>query len=152
MLPEEDRLACVAEHKRMAGLLHDLRSTCTQSPGEMDCHACDKGKQASCKGLLYSFSLDFADLVEQHFEHEEAMMRRNLETPEDNDFFRLHQAEHARLLEEIHSTILPNAFSFGRNGRTIAAIRLIEGKITEIFDAHARQFDSHLLNDTPAGP
>ncbi|MCX7627644.1 MAG: hypothetical protein N2Z69_04435 [Methylophilaceae bacterium] len=144
-ISEGDRLRIVQEHDRLTAFLHDLQHTCSEFDTSVDCKRCGREKMASCQGLLVSFQFDFIELIEEHFEHEEELMRRCLASPEDDAYFRHHQAEHTRLLQEIRNVLIPQSTQMSHHGQTAAAIRLLQEKITEIFSQHTLDFDQHLL-------
>lgn len=146
VIPEADRLRIEEEHAHLATFLRDLRDTCTEFESMHECHGCGSEKSASCHGRLASFQFDLLDLVAEHFENEEGIMRDNIASPEDSQFFRRHQAEHARLLDEIKNKLIRESSSLSHQGQTVAAIRLLHVKITEIFKHHANEFDEKLLH------
>lgn len=140
-LPEEDRLRIEEEHARLAIFLRDLRNTCSEFESQQDCHDCGSEKTSSCQGRLASFQFDLLDMVAQHYENEESIMRNNLATPEDGLIFRSHQAEHARILDDIRKNLVRESSTLNRQGNTVAAIRLLYEGIVTIFEAHENEFD-----------
>ncbi len=139
-IPEEDRLRIEEEHTRLATFLRDLRNTCSEFESRQDCHDCGSEKTSSCQGRLASFQFDLLDMVAQHYENEENIMRNNLATPDDDRIFRSHQAEHARILDNIRKKLIRESSAINRQGNTAAAIRLLyEGMVT-IFEAHENEF------------
>jgi hemerythrin len=144
-IPPEDRQLIAQEHERLAAFLRDLRETCSEFQSSGDCRECGKEKSASCQGLLVSFQHDFVALIEEHFEHEERIMRDTLSAPEDDAYFRQHVAEHTRLLDEIRNTLIPATNALSRQGQTAAAIRMLHDRVSEIFGQHAYGFDDALL-------
>ena len=144
VLSAADRLLIDAEHARLEQFLSDLRDTCENFDLQGDCYGCSRAQVATCQGRLTSFFYDFLDLVTEHFENEENIMRNTLLAPEDESYFRLHQQEHARLLQEVRELMRESAVSSSQ-GNPSGAIRRLESKISELFGQHAHGFDSALL-------
>lgn len=144
MLSAADRLLIDAEHARLEQFLCDLRDTCENFSTGGDCYSCSRAQVATCQGRLNSFFYDFLDLLVEHFENEENIMRNHLLTPEDESYFHLHQEEHARLIHEVRELMRESAV-FSSQGNPSEAIRRLESKISELFGLHTDIFDSALL-------
>lgn len=144
-IPDADRLRIEEEHDHLERFLKDLVDACTEFETKNDCQACGREQCASCQGRLASFQFDFLDLVAEHIDNEESIMRNHLDSPEDSEYFRHHQAEHVRLMEEVRNKLMRESTLLSRQGKTAAAIRLLYEKLTEIFEDHANDFDSRLL-------
>lgn len=138
------------EHMRLKHFLQDLRETCCKFDGLEDCAGCDREKIASCQGRLFSFEQDFLDLVVTHFENEEKIMAAISLAEDTNEHFRLHQKEHAKLLQEMQ-TLMQKVLVMSRQGYTATAIREFHSKVAESFFEHVRTFDAHLTHQPKSG-
>ena len=146
-LSAADRLLIDEEHARLEQFLHDLRDTCENFGAQGDCYGCSRAQVATCQGRLTSFFYDFLDLVAEHFENEEKIMYVSLPAADDNEFFRQHQAEHARLMSEVKSLMRESSAQSNR-GNPSEAIRQLDRKIAEMFGVHAHTFDAPFLQAT----
>lgn len=144
-LSDADRLLIDAEHVRLEQFLRDLRDTCENFLAIGNCYSCTRAQIATCQGRLTSFFYDFLDLIAEHFENEEKIMRNNSHLFDDDPYFRLHQEEHARLIREVRELMRESA-EFSSKGNPSEAIHRLERKISELFGEHAITYDSVLLN------
>ncbi len=124
--------------------MQDLRDTCVNFLTGTDCFGCTRAQVATCQGRLTSFFYDFLDLISEHFENEEAIMRHALLDSDEDEYFRLHQEAHARLLREVRE-LMRQAAVFSAQGNPSEAIRRLESKISEMFGHHAHHFDAPFL-------
>lgn len=143
-LSTADRLLLDEEHARLEQFWHDLRETCTEFESGVDCRGCSQDLLATCQGRLVSFIYDFLDLTAEHFEHEEAILRRLLPSPDDDVHVHAHQMEHVRLLRVVHD-LAREAARLNTQGLSAEAIRLLYRKICELFGEHARNYDTPFL-------
>lgn len=140
-----DRQLIEEEHARLERFLCDLCDTCSEFMSKVDCHRCDKEKVASCQGRLPSFFYDFHDLVAEHCEHEEKIMYGISQTEELNDYLRLHQEDHARIMQDVKQLIQESTVLI-QQGNVAVAIRQFYQLIKDRFGEHARSFDNILLS------
>lgn len=145
VIPDADKLRIEEEHTHLERYLKDLVDACTELASMNECAACGREKGASCKGRLSSFQFDFLDLVAEHIENEENIMRNHIESPEDSHYFRLHQVEHVRLMDELRNKLMHESSILNKQGKTAEAIRMLHTKLTEIFKDHCEDYDSILL-------
>lgn len=139
-----DRLLIDEEHARLEQFLNDLCDTCDNFSAQGECYGCSRAQVATCQGRLASFFYDFLDLVAEHFEHEETIMRGIMTTTEDERHFLLHQAEHARLMSEVKS-LMRESSAISRQGNPSEAMRRLDRMIAEMFGVHAHIFDVPFL-------
>lgn len=144
-IPDAEKLSIEEEHDHLERFLKDLVDTCTEFESKNDCQPCGREQCASCQGRLASFQFDFLDLVAEHIENEEGIIRKHLNSPEDSEYFRRHQTEHVRLMNELRNKLMRESTQLSRQGKTAAAIRMLHEKLTEIFEGHAKNFDARLL-------
>ena len=133
------------EHARLDQLLQDLREACCNFGSVKDCQGCGREKIASCQGRLNSFAYDFLDFVIQHFRNEEKIMAGASRTQDSNEYFRLHQKEHARLLKEMES-LMQELLAMSKQGHTAVAIREFHYRVAELFGEHTRTFDDPFIS------
>lgn len=145
-LSPADRQIIDEEHERLEQFLHDLRDTCENFSAHGNCYHCSRAQVATCQGRLTSFFYDFLDLVAEHFENEERIMSNTLLIADDDQYFRQHQAEHARLIREVRELMYESAV-FSNQGNPSEAIRRLFLKISEMFGEHAHAFDSAFLGE-----
>lgn len=145
VIPKQERTRIEDEHDHLESFLKDLVETCTEFASATECNVCSREKSATCRGRLASFQFDFLDLIAEHIENEEEIMRKYLASPEDSQYFRGHQAEHMRLMNELRNKLMHESSQLSRQGRTVAAIRLLYEKLSEIFEEHANKFDNRLI-------
>jgi hypothetical protein len=143
-LSAADRQLIEDEHRRLESFLNDLRDTCCEYETTQSCQGCGMEKTACCQGRLVSFFYDFLDLVEQHFENEENILRGLIPSVEDEFDFVLHQQDHARLMLELRG-VMQEALALNKLGKTAEAIRLLYRQATATFGEHASSFDSTFL-------
>jgi hemerythrin len=144
MLSEADRLVLEKEHARLESFLCDLHAVCSHPHTSDSCHhACGNEKMAACQGRLTSFLYDFLDLVAEHFENEEEIMRSSMTAASHLAQIDSHRQEHARLMHEV-GTMVQEASDLNKRGDAAAAIKRISSKIIQLFGEHARVFDSAL--------
>ncbi len=139
-----DRALIDAEHARLEQFMLDLRDTCENFNKHGDCFQCTRAQVATCQGRVTSFFYDFMDLIAEHVENEEAIMRRMLIDADNDAHFRAHQVEHARLLRDVRE-LMRKASVHATQGNPSASIRLLFIKIAEMFGEHARQYDGEFL-------
>jgi hypothetical protein len=132
------------EHQRLAMFLHDLHDTCCKFQTLEDCQGCGREKIACCQGRLASFRFDFFDLVAEHIENEEQIMRNSLGEAGCDEFLHRHQDEHAHLLREMNDWMREMAV-LSKEGHTAAAIRKLHRQISARFGEHAECFDHPFL-------
>jgi hemerythrin len=144
-LSEDDRQLIEAEHLRLEQFLSDLHETCSELIPDCGCAHCDSGKLSACQGRLPSFFYDFCELVSDHFDNEEKIMRDSLWSDSGYELLRQHNQEHARLMGEVKK-LIEECSVFNRQGNVAGAIRHFHNKVTEMFGEHARTFDSRLLS------
>lgn len=150
-LSPADRLQIEHEHQRLAMFLHDLHDTCCKFQTLEDCQGCGREKIACCQGRLASFRFDFFDLVAEHIENEEQIMRSSLGDAGCDEYLRRHQEEHAQVLREMKDW-MQEMSALSRDGHTAAAIRKLHQKITARFGEHAQSFDDPFLNSAQNAP
>lgn len=143
-LSAEDHRLIEDEHARLERFLHDLRDTCKEFCTQNDCQGCERERIASCRGRLTSFFYDFLDLVAEHFENEEKIMRGSLLAMEDSPYYRQHQEEHASLMREMR-TLMQESAALSEQGNTAQAIRQLYSRVTARFGEHARLYDTPFL-------
>lgn len=143
-LSAADRLLLDEEHIRLERFLKDLRDTCENFSAQGNCYSCSRTQVASCQGRLTSFFYDFLDLLAVHFENEEKIMRGSLKNADHDAYFRQHQAEHAKLIQEVKN-LMQESFVFSQQGNPSEAIRRLDRKIVEMFGMHARVYDALFL-------
>jgi len=148
-IPDADQSRIEEEHAHLEQFVKDLVNTCTEFESMKGCEQCGREQCASCQGRLASFQFDFLDLVAEHLDNEENIMRKYLVSPEDSRYFKSHQAEHVRLLDEIRNNLLRESTRLNRQGRTAEAIRMLHGKLAEIFEDHCKDYDGMLLKRRP---
>lgn len=146
-LSAADRLLIDEEHARLEQFLNDLRDTCEKFGAQGNCYGCSRAQVATCQGRLTSFFYDFLDLVAEHFENEENVMRASLAAADDDEYFRQHRAEHARLMREVKS-LMQESSVLSNQGNPSEAIRRLDRKIAEMFGVHAYAFDAPFLQAT----
>lgn len=146
ILPPAERSAIDEEHARLEQFLRDLRDTCENYNANGDCYRCSRTQVATCQGRLTSFFYDFLDLVSEHFENEEDIMRRNLLLFDEDQYFRMHQQEHARLLREVRE-LMRESGECSSKGNPSEAIRRLYRKISELFGEHAHRYDSAIMGE-----
>jgi hemerythrin len=144
-LSDADRHLIEAEHLRLEQFLTDLYDTCSEMAPDCGCNNCDSGQIAACQGRLPSFFYDFYELVSDHFDNEEMIMRDSLWSDSGYELLRQHNQEHARLMREVKN-LIEESTRLNRQGNVAAAIRHFYNKVTEMFGEHARTFDSRLLS------
>ncbi len=144
LLSAADRRLIDDEHAHLERFLRDLCGTCCQFESTADCQRCSKEQIASCRGRLPSFFHDFLDLVFEHFENEEKLMRNVLQSPDETDYLWRHHEEHKNLLRDVKQQIQACS-TLSQQGNTAEAIRVFHQHVSEIFSEHARTFDSALL-------
>lgn len=144
ILSAGDRLLIDAEHARLEQFLCDLRDTCENFGAQGDCYRCSRTQVATCQGRLTSFFYDFLDLIAEHFENEEKIMRNTLPPVDEDQYFVRHQQEHARLVLEVRALMRESA-EYSSQGNPSEAIRRLESKISELFGEHAHTFDSRFM-------
>jgi len=135
------------EHARLEQFLEDLRDTCENFGKQGNCFGCNRTQVATCQGRLNSFFYDFLDLVDAHFETEEKIMLGSLKASNEDDFFKKHQAEHARLMAEVKDLMRESSI-FSQQGNPSEAIYRLENKLVELFGEHANAFDTPFLRAT----
>ena len=143
-LSATDRQLIDGEHERLEQFLNDLRDTCENFGADGNCHACNRSQVATCKGRLTSFFYDFLDLVSQHFDNEETIIVGHLKAADEDEYFRRHHAEHARLMAELKILMRESSLQSHQDNPS-AAIRGLEHKIAEMFGTHAHAFDGPFL-------
>jgi hypothetical protein len=143
-LSPADRQQIEREHQRLAMFLHDLHDTCCKFQTLDDCQGCGREKIACCQGRLASFRFDFFDLVAEHIENEEQIMRNSLGEAGCDEFLRSHQDEHIRLMREMNDWMREMA-ALNKEGHTAAAIRKLHRQISARFGEHAEFFDHPFL-------
>lgn len=146
-LDPADRALIDAEHARLERFMLDLRDTCENFGANGDCYQCSKGQVATCQGRVTSFLYDFMDLIAEHVENEEAIMRHTLADADNDTHFQAHQAEHARILRDVRELMRVSSVHATR-GNPSASIHLLFMKISEMFGDHARRFDGEFLGHT----
>ncbi len=144
LLSAADRQLIEAEHARLEQFLNDLRDTCEKYRSSGNCFGCDREQVATCQGRLTSFFFDFLDLIAEHFDNEERIMRDVLPSSDLEGYFHQHQAAHARLTREVRELMRESAI-FSNQGNPSEAIRRLERKISELFGRHAHVFDDVFL-------
>jgi hemerythrin len=144
-LSDDDRQLIEAEHLRLEQFLGELYETCSEMVPDFGCSGCDSGKFAACQGRLPSFFYDFYELVSNHFDNEEKIMRDSLWSESGYELLRQHNQEHARLMREVKE-LIEECSTFNKQGNVAAAIRHFHNKVTDMFGEHARTFDSRLLS------
>lgn len=146
-----DLLLIDEEHARLEQFLNDLRDTCDNFGAQGNCYGCSRAQVATCQGRLASFFYDFLDLLAEHFENEERMMRESLmaeaDDEVDDEHFRQHRAEHARLMSEVRNLMQESAV-LSHQGNPSEAVRQLDRKIAEIFGMHVQAFDVPFLQAT----
>jgi hypothetical protein len=142
-LSERDRLLIEGEHSRMGLFLKELRDTCCEYETTNTCQECGQEKAACCQGRLASFSYDFLDMVEQHFENEESILRGLMSSSEDEPYFLLHKQAHEMLMLELRG-VMQESLMMNKQGRTAEAFRLLYQRTLAMFGEHASSFDSIL--------
>ncbi|HQR50940.1 MAG TPA: hypothetical protein PKW44_04820 [Methylophilaceae bacterium] len=143
-LSAADRQLIEDEHARLELFLQDLRDTCCEYETTQSCQGCGKEKAACCQGRLTSFFYDFLDLIEQHFENEENIMRRLTPAAEDGLYFIQHQQAHAGLMLKVRAA-MHEAGALNKQGKTAEAIRLLYRQVPAMFGEHACRFDDAFL-------
>lgn len=146
-LDPDDRALIDAEHARLEQFMLDLRDTCENFGKYGDCYQCAQAQIATCQGRVTSFFYDFMDLITEHVENEETIMRHTLANPDEDKHFQAHQVEHVRLLRDMRELMRVSSVH-ARQGNPSASIRLLFLKVSELFGEHARRFDSEFLGHT----
>jgi hemerythrin len=144
VLDPADRSMIDAEHLRLERFIQDLRETCQNFGANSNCYGCTRAQVATCQGRLASFFYDFLDLVTEHFENEETILRHQLPTIDEDQYFRLHQEAHERLIEEVKALMRESAV-YSQQGNPSEAIHRLESKISVMFSHHASVFDDAFL-------
>lgn len=139
------------EHARLKKFLCDLRDTCGELETAEDCQLCSREKIAACQGRLPSFFHDFLDIISEHFENEENIMRNVLHEPDNSEYFRQHLEEHRRLMHVVKTQISVSS-TLTRQGNVSEAIRQFHQRVTEIMYEHEPRFDHALLNSRHRQP
>ncbi len=139
-----DRLLLDEEHARLEQFMNDMSDICENFFLHGNCLACNRSQVATCQGRLTSFFYDFLDLVAEHFENEENILRSSLTGGDGDERFFQHKNEHARLMHEIND-LMRESLLLSHQGNPSAAIRRLDQKITEMFGAHANVFDAPIL-------
>lgn len=147
VLSAADRRLIEDEHARLEHFLDDLRDTCHEFVTNQTCQFCDRARMACCKGRLNSFFHDFQDLVAQHFDNEETILRHLVPTLQEEEYFIRHQQAHERLMVEVREA-LRQSLALNGQGETAEAIRLLYRRIAAMFGEHARNFDDTFLYPT----
>ncbi len=143
-LAASDRQLIEEEHARLERFLTELCDTCIEFRTFSDCHGCDRERVASCRGRLPSFFHDFHDLIAEHFDNEERIMRSYLKEAHENEYIKLHNEEHAKLMREVKQ-LIQEAAAQTEQGNVVAAIQQFHKSITSRFGEHTHAFDRVLL-------
>ena len=138
------------EHTHLERFLRDLRDTCCEFYSLKGCQGCGREKIASCQGRLISFEHVFLDFVIEHFGNEEKIMSEISRPQDTNEYFRLHQQEHDRLLQEMES-LMHKLSTKSKQGHTAVAIREFHYRVAELFGKHAHTFDDFFLHQPKSG-
>ncbi|NOT67761.1 MAG: hypothetical protein HOP04_05445 [Methylophilaceae bacterium] len=146
-LTPTDYLLIEDEHNRLKRFLGDLHDTCCNLDNLLNCQSCSKEKFASCRGRLPSFFLDLMDIVDKHFYHEEAIMLNRPNITEDYEYFRNHSHAHAKILLEL-SAIIRKCVAIDKLDTTAESYRQFFQNISDLFEAHDRDFDDPFIQST----
>jgi hemerythrin len=146
-LSRDERLMIDEEHARLEQFLEDLHDTCENFLLQGNCFGCTRTQVATCQGRLSSFFFDFIDLVDAHFDTEEKIMLGSLKASSEDAYFKKHQAEHVRLVNEVRN-LMRESSKFSQQGNPSEAIRRLESKLDELFGVHSHEFDAPFLQAT----
>lgn len=146
-LSPEDYLLIEEEHLRLHEFLNDLQKTCCNLDNQLGCENCTVETLASCRGQLASFFYNFVNLSENHFGHEESIMRSRLRVAEENEYFRKHERAHAKLMDELYA-IVSQCSSLDEQGKTAEGYRQLYKRMSELLDEHDRLFDDPFIEST----
>ena len=135
------------EHLRLKKFLNDLRETCCNLDNLLGCETCSGEKLASCRGRLPSFFVDIIDLIDKHFQHEEAIMLSRPHVTEDYAFYRLHNQAHAKILLELNA-IIRRCHTINKRENTADAYRQFYNSLAQLFEEHDRAFDDPFIQST----
>jgi hemerythrin len=136
----EERQQMEFEHNQLARFLHDLRDTCSNLDGEIDCNSCQSESLGSCRGRLPSFIYDLMDICEKHFDHEESLLSTKFHQAESDEYFLAHKQAHEDILRVLKSKLI-ECKELNQYGQTAQGYRLLYHTVSNLFSEHARLFD-----------
>ena len=146
-LAAEDYQLIEEEHLRLHELLDNLRATCCNLGNQLGCQGCSSEKLAACKGQLTSSFHNLVYLSDNHFFHEESIMRNWPRIAEEYEQFHRHRQAHAGIMVALHQTVSECAVLDGQ-GETAEGYRRLYTRMSELLEEHGHLFDDPFIRST----
>ena len=145
-LDQDKRNSIEKEHKKLIKVVNQLRIACDFSE-EVEaplCNGCERGKQASCRGLAPSYLYDLIELTSKHFIHEEMVMLSMPHVNESYEHFQNHRKAHSKILNKLDKLVDYNVLHIDKIN-TASIYREFYEAILKMFQAHDKAFDDPFL-------
>lgn len=148
-LSPDDYQLIEREHAQLERFLQDLKNACecSRDAQAADCSLCDHEKQTSCQGRLPSFLHYVYELASDHFDNEEAIMLNRPHVTEHDVYFVRHKKAHDEILDQLEQ-LVQECFNLEDVCNTSELYLRLYKNLTNIFEAHDREFDDPFVRST----